>query len=90
MKLLEKLYREEVFSSLNDTMRWNERYQKLMQEITEVEAEINEKFPDMQSLFTRFQDIQGEINGIVQYHEFETGFKVGANLMAEMLEDTSE
>ena len=90
MKMLEKLYREEAFSSLSDTMRWNKRYQKLMKEITEVETEINEKFPDMQPLFTRFQDIQGEINGIVMYHEFETGFKVGANLMAEMLEDTSE
>ena len=87
MKLLEKLYREEAFSSLSDTMRWNKRYQKLMQEITEVEAEINEKFPDMQSLFTRFQDIQGKINGITLYHEFETGFKVGAKLMAEILED---
>jgi len=90
MKILEKLYREEAFSSLSDTMKWNKRYQKLMKEITEVEAEMNEKFPDIQPLFTHFQDIQGEINGIVQYHEFETGFKVGANLMAEMLEDTSE
>ena len=90
MKLLEKLYREEAFSSLSDTMNRHKRYQKLMKEITEVETEINETFPDMQPLFTRFQDIQGEINGIVQYHEFETGFKVGANLMAEMLEDTSE
>ena len=90
MKLLENLYREEAFSSLSDTRNWDERYQQLMKEITEVEAEMNEKFPDMQPLFTRFQDIQGEINGIVMYHEFESGFRIGANLMAEMLEDTSK
>ena len=90
MKLLEKLYREEAFSSWSDTRNWDRRYQQLMKEIIEVEAEINEKFPDMQPLFTRFQDIQGEINGIVMYHEFELGFKIGANLMAEMLEDTTE
>ena len=87
MKLLEKLYREEAFSSLSDTRDWDKQYHQLMNEITEVESEMFEKFPEMQELFTRFQDIQGKINGITLYHEFETGFKVGANLMAEILED---
>ena len=87
MKLLEKLYREEAFNSLSDTRDWDKQYHQLMKEITEVESEMFEKFPEMQELFTRFQDIQGKINGITLYHEFETGFKVGANLMAEILED---
>ena len=87
MKLLEKLYREEAFSSLSDTREWDKQYHQLMKEITEVESEMFEKFPEMQELFTRFQDIQGKINSITLYHEFETGFKVGANLMAEILED---
>ena len=87
MKLLEKLYREEAFSSLSDTRDWDKQYHQLMKEITEVESEMFEKFPEMQELFTRFQDIQGKINSITLYHEFETGFKVGVKLMAEILED---
>ena len=87
MKLLEKLYREEAFSSLSDTREWEKQYHHLMKEITEVESEMFEKFPEMQELFNRFQDIQGKINSITLYHEFETGFKVGAKLMAEILED---
>ena len=87
MKLLEKLYREEAFSSLSDTRDWDKQYHHLMKEITAVESEMFEKFPEMQELFNRFQDIQGKINSITLYHEFETGFKVGANLMAEILED---
>ena len=87
MKLLEKLYREEAFSSLSDTRDWDKQYHQLMNEITEVESEMFEKFPEMQELFTRFQDIQGKINSITLYHEFETGFRVGAKLMAEILED---
>ena len=87
MKLLEKLYREEAFSSLSDTRDWDKQYHQLMNEITEVESEMFEKFPEMQELFTRFQDIQGKINSITLYHEFETGFRVGAKLMTEILED---
>ena len=87
MKLLEKLYREEAFSSLSDTRDWDKQYHQLMKEITTVESEMFEKFPEMQELFNRFQDIQGKINSITLYHEFETGFKVGAKLMAEILED---
>ena len=87
MKLLEKLYREEAFSSLSDTREWEVQYHQLMKEITAVESEMFEKFPEMQELFNRFQDTQGKINGITLYHEFETGFRVGAKLMAEILED---
>ena len=58
MKLLEKLYREEAFSSLSDTREWDGQYHQLMKEITEGESEMFEKFPEMQELFTRFQDIQ--------------------------------
>ena len=87
MKLLEKLYREEAFSSLSDTREWEVQYHQLMKEIRAVESEMFEKFPEMQELFNRFQDTQGKINGITLYHEFETGFRVGAKLMAEILED---
>ena len=85
MKLLEKLYREEAFSSLSDTREWEVQYHQLMKEITAVESEMFEKFPEMQELFNRFQDTQGKINGITLYHEFETGFRVGAKLMADTI-----
>ena len=62
MKLLEKLYREEAFSSLSDTREWEKQYHHLMKEITEVESEMFEKFPEMQELFNRFQDIYSRKN----------------------------
>ena len=90
MKLLEQMYRKEAFSSFNDTRKWGGHYQELMSEIVALEAEMLEKFPDIQPLLNRFQDIQAAINSITMYHEFETGFRVGAKLMAEIMKDIDD
>ena len=90
MKLLEKIYHAEIFSSLTNTREWDERYHLLMGEATAVESEMLEKFPGIEDLFNQLQDIQGRINDITLYHEFEAGFRVGAKLMAEILEDVDK
>ncbi len=89
MTLLEAMYRGKVptFCEVN---LWNTEYAELVRQITEVETEILQTYPDIKPLLNRFQDIQNEINSISYYHEFQIGYKVGAQLMLEMMENITD
>ncbi len=89
MTLLEAMYRGKVptFCEVN---LWNAEYSELVRQITEIEAEILQTYPDIKPLLNRFQDIQNEINSISYYHEFRIGYKVGAQLMLEMMENITD
>ena len=89
MTLLEAMYRGKVptFCEVN---LWNAEYSELVRQITEIEAEILQTYPDIKPLLNRFQDIQNEINSISDYHEFRIGYKVGAQLMLEMMENITD
>lgn len=86
MSLLKALYCGNIpaFSEIN---LWNEEYAKLVDEIVQVEAELSQISPEASKLLSRYQDLQSAINTIIHYHEFRTGFQVGAQLMQEMMKD---
>ena len=89
MKLLETMYRSD-FGSLHDTTKWGKRYSKKLSQVVEIETKMMEQCPDIKEMFAQYHELQGELNGISMYHEFEQGFRMGAQLMAEMMEDITE
>ncbi|MCR4645330.1 MAG: hypothetical protein K5695_07975 [Oscillospiraceae bacterium] len=86
MKLLEAMYRGKV-QNLSELNRWDKRYAKLLDQIVEVEERIMKISPEASELLHQYQDLHGKLDSLTAYHEFCTGFRVGAQLMAEMLED---
>ena len=86
MKMLEAMYRSD-FGSLHDT---GKRYSEKLSQAVEIETKIMEQYPEIKEMFAQYHELQGELNGISMYHEFEQGFRMGAQLMAEMMEDITE
>ena len=48
--------------------------------------QLNNISPEAEALLSRYQDLQGEHDSLMMYQEFSVGFRVGAQLMAEMLQ----
>ena len=84
MDILEMMYNGK-FPPFYELNIWNEEYEKLVKRIVEVEAEISKISPEASKLLDDYQEIQSAINTITFYHEFSAGFRVGAQLMLEML-----
>ena len=55
--------------------------------LTEIEAEILRKYPEIGELLNELQDVQSKAASIAEYEMFATGFRTGAQLMMEMLRD---
>ena len=83
MNLLEALY-EGKFPAFCELNVWDEKYAKLVEQIAEVEAEMLQTCPEVSQLLDRYQHLQFEINRITFYHEFQSGFRIGAQLMEEI------
>lgn len=60
-------------------------YIKCLSKLTELEAELLNRYPDITDLLNQFQNIQSEANSIAEYEMFAAGFRSGAQLMLEML-----
>ena len=64
-------------------------YMRCANKLTEIEAEILRKHPDIGELLNELQDVQSKAASIAEYEMFVCGFRTGAQLMLEMI-DTSE
>lgn len=60
-------------------------YIKCLSKLTELEAELLNRYPYITDLLNQFQNIQSEANSIAEYEMFAAGFRLGAQLMLEML-----
>lgn len=60
-------------------------YIKCISRVSELEAELLNKYPDMSDLLNQFQNMLCEANSIAEYEMFAAGFRSGAQLMLEML-----
>ena len=65
---------------------WDSQSAKLVNQLVEVEKQLNNISPEAEALLSRYQDLQGELDSLMMYQEFSVGFRVGAQLMAEMLQ----
>ena len=89
MKLLESMYRGDAGSFSAIKHKSNEK-ERIMDQLVFAETDLLEKYPDAETLYSQLQEYQENLNGIELWEEFRRGFRVGAQLMAEMMEDAEE
>ena len=89
MKLLEAMYRGYV-GTFCETKRMGKDKKKLVNQLADAETELLRRYPDAKELYSQLQGYQGRLNGMEMWEEFRRGFRVGAQLMAEMMEDVEE
>ena len=51
----------------------------------ELDKELREKFPEAEELIDKHDRARAEVTEIISYQQFVYGFRVGAQLMLEML-----
>ena len=56
-----------------------------MNELTSAEAELLAAYPQIRELFDKYQSAQIDLISINNRQEFVNGFRVGAQMMLEML-----
>ena len=60
-------------------------YRKAMERLLKVETELLKTFPDCEDLLNEFQSAEIDLQVLSNRYEFAVGFKVGAQLVLEML-----
>ena len=84
MSILEEMY-------YGNIIPWEERritdpeYHKWAKKSAEVESELRKEYPEAETLLNKCANARAEADAILSYQQFAYGFRVGAQLMAEMM-----
>ena len=84
MNIIEEMYNGDLFP-VDTYEHSSEEYKKIMNELTSAEAELLAAYPQIRELFDKYQSAQIDLISINNRQEFVNGFRVGAQMMLEML-----
>lgn len=62
-------------------------YYKVGKEVEKIKAKILELHPDLKQLMEELENAQMEQTELCRFHEFSVGYRVGAQLMIEMMRE---
>lgn len=62
-------------------------YYKAGDKVDKVKTKIFEQYPDLVNLMEEYENAQMEQTELGRFHEFSVGFRVGAQLMLEMMKE---
>ena len=62
-------------------------YRKCVENAAECEKEITQSSPEADDLFLKYQEAQGRLNSMTEFEMFAAGFRMGAQLMLEMIKE---
>ena len=82
--LIDELY-DLHLSSKNDVENDDKEYQSTLDRLIKLEAELLKTYPDCKNLLEDFQTAGGDIHSIANRIEFRKGFKIGTQLVFEMI-----
>ena len=69
----------------NDVENEDKEYQSTLNRLIKLEAELLKTSPDCKDIFEEFQTADGDLHSIANRIEFRKGFRVGAQLVFEMI-----
>lgn len=84
MELLERLYRGKI-GYFGEIRIENADYAAAGKRMIEAEKQLIEKHPEIEALFEEYQAIHSEVINKSEYEKFALEFRIGAQLMLEML-----
>ncbi|MCH5194880.1 MAG: myb domain-containing protein [Oscillospiraceae bacterium] len=82
--IIDELY-DLHLSNHNDTNNEDKEYQSTLDRLIKLESELLKTYPDCKELLEEFQTADGDLHSIANRIEFRKGFKVGAQLVLEMI-----
>ena len=84
MNIIEEMYNGDLFP-VGTYEHCTDEYKKVMDTLTSVEAEMLAAYPQIRELFDKYQSAQIDLISTNNRQEFVNGFRVGAQMMLEML-----
>ena len=82
--LIDELY-DLHLSHRNDTDNEDREYHSTLDRLIKLETELLKTYPDCKELLEEFQTAGGDLHSIANRTEFRKGFRVGAQLVLEMI-----
>ncbi len=82
--LIDELYDYDLFH-LTEIADVDDTYKSAMDRIVKAEAELLKAFPDCKEILDTYQSADIDLHNLSNRNEFRKGFKVGAQLVLEML-----
>ena len=69
----------------NDVENEDKEYQSTLDRLIKLKAELMTTYPDCKDIFEEFQTADGDLHSIANRTEFRKGFRIGAQLVLEMI-----
>ena len=82
--IIDELY-DLHLSNKNDVENEDKEYQSTLDRLIKLEAELLKTYPDCKEILEDFQTAGGDLHSIANRIEFRKGFKIGAQLVFEMI-----
>ena len=82
--LIDELY-DLHLSYKNDVENEDKEYQSTLNRLIKLEAELLKIYPDCKELLEDFQTAGGDLHRIANRTEFRKGFRVGAQIVLEII-----
>ena len=82
--IIDELY-DLHLSNKNDVENEDKEYQFTLDRLIKFEAELLKTYPDCKELLEKFQTAGGDLHSIANRSEFRKGFRIGAQLVFEMI-----
>ena len=84
MNIIEEMYNGDLFP-IGTYDHCSQEYKNTMDKLVAAEAELIKSYPQVKELFQKYQDAQIELISINNRQEFINGFRIGAQIVLEML-----
>ena len=82
--ILKGIYYGEILPFWEHSFEDAEYYRKMMASI-KADSELREHFPEAEKLIDAHNNARNDVEEIISYNQFLFGFRVGAQLMLEMM-----
>lgn len=82
--LIDELYDYDLFH-LTETEEVDGAYKSAIDRLVNAEAELLKTFPDCKAILDEYQSVDIDLHNLSNRNEFCKGFKVGAQLVLEMI-----
>ena len=82
--IIDELYDLHLLNK-NDVENEDKEYQSTLDKLIKLEAELLKTYPDCKELLDEFQTAGGDLHSIANHIEFRKGFRIGAQLIFEMI-----
>ena len=87
MNIIEEMYNGDLFP-IGTYCNSSKEYKKAMDKLVAAETELLNSYPQIRELFDKYQSAQIELVSINNRQEFVNGFRIGGQMVMEIIKNT--